>query len=151
MKICICTTGAGLDSPVSPVFARAPYFLFIDSKTEKFKSVPNPVSQYGRGAGIAASQQVASEGAKIVISGNVGPNAFSLLKASGIEIYNGVGLTAQEALNKYKKGELTEISQAQGPFGMGFGRGRGFGRGLGRGGGFGRGLGQGGGFGRGNF
>lgn len=140
MKICICTTATNLDSLVSPVFARTPYFLFVDSKTEKFKSVPNQVAQYGRGAGVTASQEVASQGAEVVISGNIGPNAFNLLKAAGIKIYNAIGLTAREALEQYKQNKLKEISEPSGRFGLGLGRGlgQGRGRGFGRGQGFGR-------------
>jgi len=61
MKICVCASGPNLDSQVSPVFGRCPYFLIIDSKTEEFKAIPNPALQAGRGAGVAASQLVVSE------------------------------------------------------------------------------------------
>lgn len=47
-----------------------------------------------------------TEGAKVVISGNIGPNAFLLLKRSEVEIYNSAGLTAKDALDKHKKREL---------------------------------------------
>ncbi|GAH72555.1 unnamed protein product [marine sediment metagenome] len=58
MKVCICATGPNLDSQVSPVFGRCPYFLIVDSKTEEFKAIPNPALQAGRGAGVGASQIV---------------------------------------------------------------------------------------------
>jgi predicted Fe-Mo cluster-binding NifX family protein len=133
MKICVCATGPNLDSLVSAVFGRCPYFLIVDSKTEEFKAISNSALQAGRGAGVTASQLVASEKAGVVICGNFGPNAFSILQMSGIKIYPGVfGLTVKQALDKYNKRELKEmkISTAPGPFtppGRGRGRGRGFG------------------------
>ena len=128
MKICVCATGPNLDSQVSPVFGRCPYFLIIDSKTEEFKAVPNPALQAGRGAGVGASQLAASEGATAVICGNFGPNASSVLQMSGIKIYPGVfGLTIKQAIEKYNQGELKEMKVPSAP---GFpGRGRGFGPG----------------------
>jgi predicted Fe-Mo cluster-binding NifX family protein len=137
MKICICATGPTLDSQVSPVFGRCPYFLIVDSKTKKFKAIANPALQAGRGAGVGAGQLVVSEGAKAVICGNFGPNAFSVLQMSGIKVYPGVfGLTIKQTVDKYNKGELkeTKVPSAPGRFGPSAG-GRGFGPGLGRRGG----------------
>jgi len=56
----------------------APLFLLVDSqdKTKKFEVLNNPALEAGRGAGVAASQALASHGVKAVICGGVGPNAF---------------------------------------------------------------------------
>ncbi len=127
MKICVCATGPDLNSQVSPVFGRCPYFLIIDSKTEEFKAIPNAALQAGRGAGVGAAQIAASEKAGAVICGNFGPNAFSVLQMSGIKIYPGVfGLTIKQAIEKYNKGELKEmkIPSVPGRFGSGPGPGR---------------------------
>ncbi len=136
MKICVCATGPDLNSQVSPVFGRCPYFLIVDSKTEEFKAIPNSAFQAGRGAGVGASQLVVSEGAKVVICGNFGPNAFSVLQMSGTKIYPGVfDLTVKQAIDKYNKGELKEIKVPPAPdhFGFGPGGGRGPGGGFGPG------------------
>ncbi|MBA7702813.1 hypothetical protein ES703_111588 [subsurface metagenome] len=80
-----------------------------------------------RGAGITAAQIVADEGVDIVITGNVGPNAYMVLNQSGIKIFPGASnITAEQAFEMYKEGKLKEIdpSQARG-FGPGFGRGAG--------------------------
>jgi len=130
MKICICTTGPDLNSRVSTVFGRCPYFLIVDSESKEFKAVSNPALQSGRGAGVRASQLVVSEGAMVVICGNFGPNAFSVLQMSGIKIYPEVfDLTAEQAINKYNKGELKEIKVSTTPDHFGLGRGRGLGMG----------------------
>lgn len=140
-KILITSNGSDLNSSVSPVFGRCQYFLIVDEKGKMEKAVPNAGIQAIRGAGIAAAQTVVSEGAAVVITGNVGPNAFSVLQQSGIKLYNGVGMTGREALDKFEKNQLTEIATSAGRFG-----GRGFGQGSGRG--MGRGIGGGAGGGR---
>jgi len=130
MKICICATGPDLNSQISPIFGRCPYFLIIDSESKEFKAIPNQAVQSGKGAGVAASQLVVSEGAIIVICGNFGPNAFSVLQMSGIKIYPGVfDLTVKETLDKYNKGELKEEKMPTAPGHFGLGQGRGFDRG----------------------
>jgi len=126
MKVAVCAIDSNLNSQVSPVFGRAPYFLIVDSETENFETVKNPALGAGHGAGVGASQIAISKGAKAVICGNFGPNAFSVLKMSGIKIYSGVfGLTVGEAINKYKNGELKEAKIPATPAHFGFGRGPG--------------------------
>ena len=154
MKICVCATGLNLNSQISQVFGRCPYFLIVDLETEEFKAITNSALESGHGAGVGASQVIASQGIKAVICGNFGPNAFSVLQMSGIKIYPGVfNLTVKQAVDKYNKGELKEVKipTAPGHFGLGpQRRGGGFGLGGGRGFGAGRGRRQGGrGFGRG--
>lgn len=134
MKIGICALGPDLDSEVSPVFGRAPYFLIIDEKTEQFRAVPNPGFQSGRGAGAGAAQTLVSEGIKAVVCGNFGPNAFSILEMAGVKIYPGIfGLKIKEVLDRFKNGQLKESKIPSAPGRFGFGRGRGFGGGFGLG------------------
>ncbi len=128
-KILITSNGSDLNSSVSPVFGRCSYFLIIDEKGKLEKAIPNTGVQAIRGAGIAAAQTVVSQGATVVITGNVGPNAFAVLQQSGVKLYNGVGMTVKEALDKFKDNELTEIITSAGRFG---GRGMGGGMGGGR-------------------
>jgi predicted Fe-Mo cluster-binding NifX family protein len=137
VKICICSTGTNLNSQVSPVFGRCPYFLIVNSETKEFKVIPNPAGEAGRGAGVGAAQIAASEGVKAVICGNFGPNAFSVLQMVGIKIYPGVfGLAVNRAIDKYNQGELKELKTVPAPDQLappGFpGRRRGFGYGPGR-------------------
>jgi len=121
MKIAICTVGPNLDSQVSPVFGRSPFFLIFDLKTKKTKSISNPGIQAFRGAGIVASQTLVSERVEAVIAGNFGPNAFSVLKMSKIKLYPVLGVTAREAIEEYQKGNLKEVISPIVP--PGFGRG----------------------------
>ena len=110
MKICITTTGPDLDSLIDPRFGRCAYFLIVDPKSAKFEAIKNIGVQAWRGAGITAAQIVVDKKVEAVITGNIGPNAFGVLQASGIKIYAGIfNLTAKDALGKYKGGELSEV------------------------------------------
>jgi len=133
MKICITSTGPKLDSPIDARFGRCAYFLIVDEEGKLIKAVRNTGVQAMRGAGISAAQIVANEGVNVVITSNIGPNAFSVLGSSGIKvILAGSGTTIKETLKMYKEGKLKEASQATGPAFRGMGGG--FGRGGGRGG-----------------
>jgi predicted Fe-Mo cluster-binding NifX family protein len=129
--MCVSATANSLDAQVDPRFGRCSYFVIVDSETLQYEAIPNVASGAMSGAGIQAAQTMASKGAKVLITGNVGPNAFQALAASGIRIVTGASGTVREVVEKYKKGELKETGAPTvgGHFGMGMGRGRGGGRG----------------------
>ncbi len=144
MKIAVSAVGDNLDAELDPRFGRCQYFIFVDTESMEFEAVPNESANAMGGAGIEAAQNVANMKAEVVLTGNMGPNAFQTLSAAGIKIITGVSGTVKDAIEKFKAGELKEIAapNVEGHFGMGGGGGRGMGRGSGRGGG-GRGQGQG--------
>ena len=94
-----------MDSKVDPRFGRCQNFIFFDTDTEKFEAQENTNSQFQGGAGIQSGQLVISRGVKVVLTGNVGPNAHQVLSAAGISIFTGVSGTVKEAISGYKKGE----------------------------------------------
>jgi predicted Fe-Mo cluster-binding NifX family protein len=112
MNICITSTSNNLDAQIDSRFGRCTYFLIIDPDTLQFKAIPNSSQDATGGAGIQAAQQIASHGAKVLLTGNVGPNAFQALQAAGIEIITGVSGTVQEAVERYKRGEYTNRANA---------------------------------------
>ena len=127
MKICVSAESDNLDAAIDPRFGRCPYLVIVDSETMQFEAVPNMASGATGGAGIQAAQTIASKGAKVLITGNVGPNAFQALSVAGIKIVTGAFGTVREVVEKYKRGELSETSAPTvgGHFGMGRGCGRG--------------------------
>ena len=106
-----------------------------------FEAVPNTAIGATSGAGIQAAQTIARKGVNIVITRNVGPNAFQAFSSAGIKIIVGANGTVSEVIEKYKRGEIKETSAPTvgGHFGRGMGRGMGGGQGTGRGQGMGRG------------
>jgi predicted Fe-Mo cluster-binding NifX family protein len=135
MKICVSAASNRMDSPIDPRFGRCPYFVIVDSENMQFEVIQNMASGATGGAGIQAAQTIAGKGVKVLITGNVGPNAFQALSAAGIKIVTGASGTVREVVERYKRGELSETGAptVKGHFGMGVGRGQGRGRGdLGR-------------------
>ncbi len=107
MKVLVTSSGTTLDSPVDPRFARAPYFLVVDTDTEEVQVHDNSANASAmQGAGVQAAQTVTQLGAQAVLTGHVGPRAFSALQAAGIPVYTGVSGTVREAVANLKAGQL---------------------------------------------
>jgi predicted Fe-Mo cluster-binding NifX family protein len=151
MKICVTAVADRLDAQVDPRFGRSQYFVIVDPATMEFEAMPNEAINAPGGAGIQAAQAMVNKGVNVVISGNMGPNAFQVLSTAGVKIATGAYGTVKDAIELYKAGKLTETGAATvaGHAGMSAGAssGPGVGPGGGRGGGGarsgGRGMGRG--------
>lgn len=154
IKIAISTNGPTLDDTVNPRFGRAPGFLIVDSQSLEFTYLDNGLSQtMSQGAGIQAAQNVAGSGAQVVLTGYVGPKAFTALEAAKVQIGQDVeNMTVRKAVEEFNSGNITIASSpnSQGKSGMSGDaaqapqQAQGAGRGQGGGGGQGGGRGQGG-------
>jgi predicted Fe-Mo cluster-binding NifX family protein len=113
MKVCVTATGPDLDSEIDPLFGRCQYFLFVDMESLELEAVENPNFAVAEGAGIQSAQLVANKGVHTIITGQVGPNAFSVLRIAGVKILVEGSGKVREAVEKYKRGEF--VSFAQGP------------------------------------
>jgi predicted Fe-Mo cluster-binding NifX family protein len=162
MKIVVTASGTALDSPVDPRFGRCRYFIIVDPDSLEFEAVENENATASGGAGIQSAQFVAQKSAEAILTGSLGPNASSTLRASGLKVFLGAAGTVREAVQMFKNGQLQEAfgPSVQAHSGMGqqpgtgapppgFGPGvrggmnRGMGMGMGRGIGMGRGMGRG--------
>jgi len=113
MKVAITSTGKDLASPVDSRFGRAQYFIIVDTETGTHTVMDNSQNVNAmQGAGIQAAKNVSDTGARAVVTGNVGPKAFSALNSAGIEIYTGASGTVQNALDAYKAGSLKNAGKA---------------------------------------
>lgn len=113
MKIAISSQGQELKSPVDPRFGRAAYFIIYDSESKEVSAVSNTDnSQAVQGAGIQAAQIVAAQGVEIVVSGSVGPKAFTALQAAGIRIATWHEGTVEEAIALVLENKLRPAEQA---------------------------------------
>ena len=121
MKIALSSLGKDVDSKLSEVFGRCPYFIFAEisvkggstsggesNKIQKIESIENTAANQQGGAGISAAQVVAEKNAGVVIAGAVGPRALDVLKQFNIKIYKGSG-TIEEVLQIFIDGKLEEI------------------------------------------
>lgn len=113
-KVAITSDGPTLDHQVDPRFGRAGGFVIVDLESMDTKYVDNGSSQVmNQGAGIQAAENVANAGADAVLTGYVGPKAFSALSAAGILVGQDVdGLTVKEAVERFKAGDIKVASEA---------------------------------------
>jgi predicted Fe-Mo cluster-binding NifX family protein len=113
MKVLVTAEQASLESPVDPRFGRAKHFILVDTDTGAFSAHDNAQNlNAAQGAGIQAAQTVARLGAETVLTGHVGPKAFTTLQAAKITIYTGVSGTVKEAVEQFKCGRLTLAANA---------------------------------------
>jgi predicted Fe-Mo cluster-binding NifX family protein len=128
MRIAVAADHAALDAPTSPIFGRAPAFVFVDVDTMHYDAVENPALSAGGGAGVQAAQRVIELEVGAVITGNVGPNAFGVFQAAQIPVYLFYDGTVRQAVEAYRAGELPAVHQPTTAAHAGMGRGRGMGR-----------------------
>ncbi len=119
MKVAVSATGNTLENIMDQRFGRAAYFLIADPETMQIKAIDNQAASAG-GAGITAAQTMVDQGVGAVITGNVGPNAMSVLKAAEIPVYRGTPDPVRKNLEAFKKGALEKIEDTvPSHFGMG--------------------------------
>ncbi len=66
-------------------FGRCEYFQIHDTNTGEIKILENEGESASGGAGIAASNQLINQNVDIIITGNLGPNAFGIIVKEGIK------------------------------------------------------------------
>ena len=116
MKIAISSTGPNLDSPLDPRFGRASYFVIVDSDSKQVTDVIDnrAAQEAAHGAGINAAAMVAGSGARVVLTGRVGPKAYAVLQTGNVEVVSGADGTVQSALDAYLSGSLKETGGPDG-------------------------------------
>jgi len=120
MKIAITATGPDMDSPVDNRFGRCSYFVIVDTDTMANEAIENKSAEAMGGAGVQSSQLVINQGVAAVVTGNCGPNAFSILNAANIKVYTGASGKVSDAVRAFKSDSL---KVADGPNSTpGFGR-----------------------------
>ncbi len=166
MKIAVSSMGNNIDSSIDPRFGRAQWFLIVDSETNEHLAVANASAELNQGAGIQTAQMLKNHDVSVVITGHIGPNAFTALSSANISMFEAPAVSIMAAVGMYLNDDLKPIlfaGSARNSAGMGMNNGaqvetgqqmaRGMGgcrggRGMGRGGG--RGMGNGMGQNRGN-
>jgi predicted Fe-Mo cluster-binding NifX family protein len=113
MKIAITTTGEDLDSAVDLRFGRARGFIIYDDMSDDYHYIDNKQNLSAmQGAGVQSAKKVIDLGVGAVITGNVGPKAFTTLQAGDVEIYIGAEGSVKNVIDDYKNGKLQKASGA---------------------------------------
>ena len=107
MKIAVTSKGTDLDSQVDPRFGRAEYIIIVESESFDFEVIDNKENANAmRGAGIQAASMISNTGAKVLLTGSCGPNAFNTLEAAKIGVANDAKGSVRDAVNAYLEGKL---------------------------------------------
>ncbi len=113
MKIAVTSNGNDLSAKVDPRFGRCNHFIVIDSDSMAFDVLDNKQSlDLPQGAGIQAGKTIADAKVDVLITGNCGPKAFTVLERAGIQVVTGADGTITEVVQKFKKGEFQSATGA---------------------------------------
>ena len=107
MKVAVTSQWPDMASEVDPRFGRAKFFVVVETDTGEFTTHDNAQNLNAvQGAGIQAAQNVVSLGVDAVITGNVGPKAFTTLQAGKVKAYVGATGSVADAVGRLKAGQL---------------------------------------------
>lgn len=106
MKIGLPANSTDVNSPISDNFGRALYYMIYDVESEETRFEKNTAAMSQGGAGIKAAQLVVDSEAKIVITPQLGENAFNVLNSAKIEIYKSEKGSLMDNIRLYKDGQL---------------------------------------------
>ena len=113
MKIAVTSQGKGLDALVDPRFGRAPYFVIVDTDRDSVTFISNEDNvQAAQGAGVRTAEIVVGQGVDFVVSGNIGPKAFTALSAAGVKVICWADGTVAEAVQLLKEERLRPVQGA---------------------------------------
>jgi predicted Fe-Mo cluster-binding NifX family protein len=117
MLVCFATENKNFDSLLATHFEKASWFLFFDTETREIEKIKHKRGFFGQSRAV---HLVTEKNPALVITGNIEPDSFDFLRASGVQIVSGVfGVTAREAWDRYQHGR---VRVAEDLFGAGQGR-----------------------------
>lgn len=89
MKIVFPSTGESLNSELDSRFARADWFVVVDTETMETYALRNGEKQVGHGVGRIVAQYVVDAEVDIVAASQVGPKAMDALESAGVRVITG--------------------------------------------------------------
>lgn len=122
MKVALSAEGQDFDSQISSVFGRCQCFILVEieeGKVVNSESFENSAAGQSSGAGTAAAQLIGDEDAEVLISGAIGPKAFSALRQWDIKVYKGEPDTVRRNIDKFSSGKLNNVESPTGSARMG--------------------------------
>ena len=99
VKVAIASEGDSVNSQVSAIGGRAPYYLLFEDG-EQVKSIKNPFQSGGGGAGFAVVSLLADENVELVIGQHFGEKMIGAFEGHKVQ-WKIVGpITVEEALKE---------------------------------------------------
>jgi len=110
MRICIPTEDkGGINANVYGHFGSAPYFTIYDTDKETFRTVDNTNAHHSHGMchpiGVLGASSI-----DVVVCQGMGMRAVQKLNEANVKTYRADGKTVADIVNKFKAGELEEIT-----------------------------------------
>ncbi len=112
MKLAIGLEENNYNSKIDKRFGRASYFLIIDSETKEYEIIENDAKEEVTGAGIKVVKKLAQLGVEgIIIAGEIGPKAETLIKEFDIPVYKVENpTTVENLLEEYSQNNLKKYN-----------------------------------------
>jgi predicted DNA-binding protein (UPF0251 family)/predicted Fe-Mo cluster-binding NifX family protein len=111
MKIAVTSVDGTLEGKVDERFGRSRKIIIYDPATKDHSVVDNTINMNApQGAGIQSAEHIVKQGAHIVISGHLGPNAFRVLQTADVAVYTASNMTVSEALKAFEEERLIKLA-----------------------------------------
>lgn len=118
MLILIGSDGKDLTSKVSMRFGHSNYFLIYNTETKKFYAYENKDHDDKH----QNLKSFIEKGVEAVIVGNIGPHAFKTVNTPNSKVYLARKMYVDEAVKKFLKGELKQLTEPTAKKSIGHGR-----------------------------
>lgn len=107
----------GMESPVTPHFGEAPFFLFVDVEDgiiQRWITKQNPGLELEKKRGITMANLIVEEKATTLLTSRLGEGPFHYLRNSFVELYELPEVTtARKALDVFLTGKLKRVEEAR--------------------------------------
>jgi len=110
MKICLTTSGnSGLKESLDCHFGAARFFNIYDTETKKLDIIENNNDHHSHGTcqPLAAFEHYNID---VVLTSGMGKKAVEILNSNNIKVFRLEGTTVEDAIQKFEKNELTELT-----------------------------------------
>lgn len=107
MLILIGSDGNSLESQIAKRFGHANYFILFNTEKKSFEAFEN----IDEGHNHNNLRIFLDKGVEAFIVGNIGPHAFEIMNTPKSKIYLARKMLVREAIEKYLKGELRQLSE----------------------------------------
>ena len=128
MLIALSSSGRKLSSEISFYFGRSPYFLILDEKGILEEVVSREEEEILKGLGIDAAWRMVERKVDVVITGDIGVQAFDILKENHVKVYATQRIEVREAFRLFEDNKLEQVTGATRSGNWGRGKGRGIGK-----------------------
>ena len=109
MKVVVSAEGTNKESILDKRFGRAKNFILFNSDKNTYELIDNTAKQGTHGAGPKAAQLVIENNADVLITGNLGPKAYTVIDETDIEVFRGKEVSVQENIEYYLASKLEKI------------------------------------------